>query len=101
MVIKCEEQTEQRPIMQLLDVLGQRWTLRILWELRGQRLNFRELRESCDNVSPTSLNQRLKELRSLDLVDLNEQGYGYTSWGEELGERLIELTAWSERWGER
>jgi hypothetical protein len=48
-----------RPIMRLLDVLGKRWTLRVLWELRDERLTFRELRERCDDVSPTSLNHRL------------------------------------------
>ena len=48
-----------RPIMRLLDVLGKRWTLQVLWELRDERLTFRELRERCDDVSPTSLNHRL------------------------------------------
>ena len=101
MVKKTVRASTQRPIMQLLDVLGQRWTLRILWELRDRRLNFRELRESCDDVSPTSLNQRLKALRALELVDLFEDGYGYTEWGEELGEQLLMLTKWSEKWGKR
>ena len=30
--------TTGRPIMVLLDLLGRRWTLRILWELREQTL---------------------------------------------------------------
>ena len=88
-----------RPIMVLMDVLGQRWSLRILWELRDERLTFRELRERCDNVSPTSLNARLKQLRELQLVDHNEQGFGYTTWGHELGEHLLDLSTWSSRWG--
>jgi len=86
--------------MVLMDILGQRWSLRILWELRDERLTFRELRERCDNVSPTSLNARLKQLRELQLVDHNEQGFGYTDWGRELGEHLLELSTWSNRWGE-
>ena len=86
--------------MRLLDAMGRRWSLRIMWELRGgQRLTFRELRERCDDVSPTSLNQRLKELRQLQLVDHNENGFGYTTWGLELGEYLTELSIWSEKWG--
>lgn len=89
-----------RPIMVLLDVLGQRWTLRILWELREERLTFRELRARCDNVSPTILNRRLQSLRELELLDHAEAGYGYTKWGRELGTHLMPLSRWSERWAE-
>jgi DNA-binding HxlR family transcriptional regulator len=71
-----------RPIMVLLDVLGQRWTLRILWELREERLNFRELRRRCE----------------LDLVDHTDEGYGYTRLGAELGVHISGLNRWSERW---
>jgi DNA-binding HxlR family transcriptional regulator len=90
--------SDGRPIMVLLDVLGRRWTLRILWELREERLTFRELRERCDNVSPTSLNRRLRDLREAGLVDLSEEGYGYTERGRELGQYLLELNRWSEAW---
>ena len=88
-----------RPIMRLLDMLGKRWTLRIMWELRDQRLTFRELRESCDNVSPTSLNSRLKELRELGLVVHSDAGYEYSQRGKELGEQLLELSHWANEWG--
>jgi len=88
-----------RPIMVLFDVLGQRWSLRILWELRDERMTFRELQERCDNVSPTSLNLRLKQLRHVNLVDHNEEGFGYTKWGRELGDQLMSLSKWSEKWG--
>ncbi len=86
-----------RPIMVLLDVLGQRWTLRILWELREQRCTFRSLQERC-GMSPTVLNRRLKELRSLEIVDHAAGGYGLTRSGQELGAELLRLTAWAERW---
>ena len=89
-----------RPIMVLLDILGQRWTLRILWELRGERLTFRELQDRCDNVSPTSLNLRLKQLRHANLVDHNDDGFGFTPWGHELGNQLTILSKWSDEWGE-
>ena len=91
--------TTGRPIMRLLDVLGKRWSLRILWELKDERLNFRDLQARCDDVSPTSLNQRLKDLRALQLIDLDETGFGYTPWGRELGEHLGRLNKWSEKWG--
>ncbi|HEV7693887.1 MAG TPA: hypothetical protein VGO52_23840 [Hyphomonadaceae bacterium] len=28
-----------RPIMALLDLLGRRWTLRVIWELRGEPMH--------------------------------------------------------------
>jgi len=84
--------------MVLFDALGRRWTLRILWELRTERLNFRALRSRCAEVSPTVLNQRLKELRDLDLVDHIEAGYGLTDWGRELGEELLVLSDFASRW---
>jgi DNA-binding HxlR family transcriptional regulator len=88
-----------RPIMVLFDVLGERWSLRILWELRNERLTFRKLQERCDSVSPTSLNRRIKQLHDLKLIDNNEEGFGYTKWGNELSEHLIEISKWSDRWG--
>ena len=87
-----------RPMMVLFDVLGRRWTLRILWEMRGGALNFRALRSRCDNLSPTVLNERLKQLRALGLVELREEGYAWTPEGEELGRKLAELDCWADRW---
>jgi len=85
--------------MRLLDVLGKRWTLRILWELRDESLTFRDLQERCDNLSPTSLNSRLKELRDLKLVVRGQSGYEYSEKGKELGEQLLTLSRWADQWG--
>ena len=87
-----------RPIMVLLDILGQRWTLRILWELNTGRLNFRALRSHCDDVSPTLLNKRLKELRDLSLVSLEDEGFGLTVRGEELVREFAHLDHWANKW---
>ena len=92
--------TSGRPIMVLLDVLGQRWSLRILWEMRDARLKFRELQERCGGVSPTLLNQRLKQLRAFELIDADDSGYGLTASGKELGKELARLNQWAERWKE-
>ena len=86
--------------MRLLDAMGKRWSLRIMWELRESRLTFRELRARCNDVSPTSLNTRLKELRALNLLDLTDEGYGPTQWGAELGVQLSALNQWAEKWDE-
>ncbi len=90
--------TTGRPLMVLLDVFGQRWTLRILWELRNGRLTFRELQSRCDDLSPTILNRRLKELRDLQLVDREADGYGLSDWGRKIGKQLNQLEKLSQEW---
>ena len=66
--------------MALLDLLGRRGTLRLLWELRdGHPQSFRLLRASADDMSPSVLNARLKELREACLVELVEAGYTLSS----------------------
>ena len=89
-----------RPIMALLDLLGRRWTLRILWELRDERkLTSRELRAACDEASPTVLQARLSELREAGFVALGEAGgYGLTPLGRELCETFLPLHRFAERW---
>src|SRR5713226_4866022 len=88
-----------RPIMTLLDLLGRRWTLRILWELRERSLTSRALRSACDEASPTVLQARLSELRQAGLVEL-PPGYGYrlTAIGKELLENFLPLHRFAERW---
>ena len=91
-----------RPIMQVLDWLGRRWALRVLWELRGGALPFRALQERCDAVSPTVLNERLWELRESGVVELHDAGgYVLTADGERLGRLLLPLNAWAETWARR
>ncbi|MDF1736337.1 MAG: helix-turn-helix domain-containing protein [Minwuia sp.] len=93
--------TTGRPIMVLFDILGKRWSLRILWELRQGPLTFRALRDACDGASPTVLNTRLKALRELGLIDHGPDGYLRTQDGEDLGKRLAELDQWANRWADR
>lgn len=45
----------RRPIMALLDLLGQKWALRVIWELRNGALNSRALRSASGEISPTVL----------------------------------------------
>ena len=91
-----------RPIMSLLDLLGRRWVLRILWELREEALTFRVLRERCDDMSPTVLNQRLRELRDAEIVVLEDPyGFALTRSGRQLLEALMPLQRWSEQWQKR
>ena len=91
-----------RPVMALLDLLGRRWALRIIWELRAGSLTSRALRDACGGLSPTVLQDRTLELRDAGLVELAEpSGYALTELGRQLLEKFLPLVEWSERWARR
>ena len=83
--------------MVVLDMLGRRGALRILWELRDGALTFRALQTACES-NPGSLNTRLKELRALGIVDHEAGGYRLTRHGASLIEALRPLQAWADGW---
>lgn len=84
--------------MALLDLLGRKWALRIVWELRDARLTFRALADACGKLSPTVLNKRIHELREAGIVDDTEGGYALTALGRDLVASLVPLVGWSEKW---
>ncbi|NRB41228.1 MAG: helix-turn-helix transcriptional regulator [Pseudomonadales bacterium] len=87
-----------KPIMALLDQMGRTWSLGILWQLNMQSLTFRQLQTSCEQISPTLLNTRLKELRQLQLVEHGNEGYCLTVMGQQLFEIILPLGQWSDQW---
>lgn len=88
-----------RPVMAAMDLLGKRWTLRILWELRNGRLGARVLQERCDAMSSSVLYERIRELVDARLmVQTDAEEYELTQLGESLQEALSPLDAWSRKW---
>jgi DNA-binding HxlR family transcriptional regulator len=85
------------PINALLDLLGRRWALGIIWNLDGSR-TFREIQEICGGVSPSILNTRLRDLRNAKIVDRTLEGYRLTPRGEALREIVLPLGRWSADW---
>ena len=84
--------------MALLDLLGRRWTMRILWELRSAPLSFRALQAACGQMSPSVLNLRLRELGCAALVESTPEGYALTARGRELLALFGPLNDWAEDW---
>jgi DNA-binding HxlR family transcriptional regulator len=88
-----------RPIMALLDLLGRRWALRVLWELwPGPVASFRELQSRCGGVSSSVLAARLAELREAGIVERADEGYRLSARGTELGQAVLQLTRWAADW---
>lgn len=91
--------TAGRPIMAALDLLGRRWALRVLWELRGGPLGFRALQAACDDMSSSVLRDRLRELTDAQLVGRSANDrYALTALGADLRRSLAPLSRWAERW---
>ena len=88
-----------RPVMVLLDLLGRRMTLRILWELSRARepLTFRAL-QTAAGTNPALLNTRLKDLRSAGLVAHGGYGYALAEHGKALVLLLLPLVDWADKW---
>lgn len=88
-----------RPIMALLDLMGRRWTMRIVWELREEALGFRELQARCDAMSPSVLTQRLAELEQGRIASRDDSGaWRLTPLGQELLRRFLPVVEWAEVW---
>ena len=84
--------------MAALDLLGRRWSLRVLWELTAEPLGARALLARCDGLSPSVLYDRLRELTDAGLVGREGEAYALTSLGRALADAIAPLDAWSRRW---
>lgn len=83
----------------VLELLGRRWTLRLVWELRRDVLAFTALRERT-GISPSVLTSRLAELTAAGVVERDaSRRYRLTGSGRELARLLYELNRWAGREG--
>ena len=88
-----------RPLMVALDLMGRRWALRVLWELRAGAIGFREIQARCDGMSSSVLRDRLRELEEAGLLTRDaDEHYALTEHGASLGRAIAPLKAWAERW---
>ena len=91
--------TTGRPVMAALDLLGRRWALRVLWELRDGPIGARGLLNRCEGLSSSVLYDRLRELTAAGLIERGAHGgYELTALGADLGAALAPLDAWAKRW---
>ncbi|MFN8023689.1 MAG: helix-turn-helix domain-containing protein [Acidimicrobiales bacterium] len=82
-----------------MDLLGRRWTLRVLWEIRAGPVGARALLAACEGLSSSVLYERLRDLTDASLVVQTESGdYDLTKLGRELGNSLQPLDAWARKW---
>jgi DNA-binding HxlR family transcriptional regulator len=96
--VTSHEASNDAAVLALFDVLGRRWTLRIIWALHGEAMTYRPLAAAIPAMSTAMLTQRLRDLRAAGLVE-HEHGAGYrlTPLGRDLLAHLTPLGEWAER----
>ena len=92
------ESTTPRSLGELFDLVGRRWTLRILWELRGRTLSFNDVRRAVGGMSQSVLVTRLTELFGAGLVADVPGGYRLTPDGAALVQALAGLEGFAGQW---
>ena len=89
--------TPERAVESALDLLGRRWAMRLVWELRRSTLSFSELRERT-GISPSVLSARLGELVDAGVLERDPgRRYRLSGRGRELARILYELNRWAEQ----
>lgn len=94
----------ESPITISAKILGARWTLQIIYQLRQAR-HFRELQELVGGVNPTTLSQRLRFLEQEGLINRmpisafpRRVDYNLTEKGEALLPILEDMGKWADKW---
>jgi DNA-binding HxlR family transcriptional regulator len=93
----------QCPTRQVLDYVGNKWTVLILGLLAKEPKRFNEIRRAIEGLSQKVLSQRLKELEREGLVDRKAFAtvpvtveYSLTPLGMTLVEGVEKLREWAE-----
>lgn len=87
------------PIMALLDLLGRRWAMGVLWTLcESGPATFRGLQERCETISPSVLNHRLQELQTAKFIEKTQSGYSATPLGRQIYDQLVPLGKIAKAW---
>jgi DNA-binding HxlR family transcriptional regulator len=89
------------PIARSLDVIGDRWTLLIIRELRSRDSRYSDLRDALPGIATNLLADRLRQLEADGLVQsyvapapVRASVYRLTPRGRELGPVLRALVEW-------
>ncbi|BDH55500.1 helix-turn-helix domain-containing protein [Tsukamurella sp. PLM1] len=83
-------------VVAAMELLGQRWVLRIVWELEPGSLGFLELRRRMGNCSSSVLATRLALLVEKGIArKLPDKQYELTTRGEALGRALWPVWDWA------
>lgn len=88
-----------------LNVLGQKWVMRIIRALGDRTQRFCELQDALGGANSATLSQRLKMLEDEHLIERRLISvvppwveYSLTPKGHELRDAIAGIDRWAERW---
>ncbi len=91
-----------------LNVLGQKWVLRIVRVLGDRTQRFCELQDALGGANSATLSQRLKLLEDEGLIERRAISsvppwveYSLTAKGSDLRGAIAGIDRWAERWAAR
>ena len=92
------------PVAHALDLVGDRWALLVVRELRLGPRRFGDLATALPAIGPSVLTQRLGELVEVGVLErltlpgpTGAAGYGLTAWGADLESVFVALARWGAR----
>ena len=94
---------DECPVSQVLEVIGHRWAVQVLWTLHhvDRPLRFRELQRSLEPITPKELTNRLRELEAAGLAHRKVYAevpprveYRMTELGQTIMPILFALAEW-------
>jgi DNA-binding HxlR family transcriptional regulator len=94
------------PIARASEILAERWTPIILRDILNGVNTFSELAEGAPGLSRTLLSSRLNELHRAGVINIEPKPSGRgriytpTEAGRDLGQVMLALGTWGERWTE-
>jgi DNA-binding HxlR family transcriptional regulator len=87
-----------------LDVIGGKWKVLILWQLRPQSRRFGELKRLVPGISEKMLIQQLREMEADEIVHRKvyyeippKVEYSLTKFGVSLAEAITPLCEWGSK----
>ena|SRR5260221_11634341 len=87
------------------NVIGDKWTPKLLSALAQGSLRFGELQEMSGGINPRTLCQRLTDLEEMGVIqkvapkgDEMHGAYALTKKGEDLVPILKQMSAWGEKY---
>ncbi|NJO12986.1 MAG: helix-turn-helix transcriptional regulator [Gammaproteobacteria bacterium] len=97
------DRLEPCPIRDILDRIGDRWSLLVLWSLAGGARRFSDLRRSIGDISQRMLAQTVRRLEQDGLVLRTvtptvppRVDYELTRWGRSFLDPLQVLIDWAD-----
>ena len=105
---RAEAQRAECAATAALNVLGQKWVMRIIRVLGDRTQRFCELQDALGGANSATLSQRLKLLEDEGLVARRAVSavppwveYSLTPKGSDLRRAISGIDAWADRWATR